>query len=225
VFQPAFQPEKIWDYEAGLKSTVLGGRLQANVAVFDYNYSNLQVSIVQGTQVIIQNAAKATLYGGELQLVALPTPALRLDTAISTLHSEYKDYKTLDPANPQNGPQSLAGNQLTQAPKFTVNAGAEYTWHASSGSIALRGEYRWVDDIYFTPFDTKNAWTPRHGIGNAYLNFRSKSERWGATVYVRNVTDKVVVADAYNTTLLIGTPVNVNLEPPRTYGLRVGYSF
>lgn len=225
VFQPAFEPEKIWDYELGLKSTLLDGRLQLNTAAFYYDYSNLQVAIVEGVQVIIQNAAKAKLYGGELQLIAAPTKALRLDLAVSALHSEYQDFATADPANPQNGIQDLEGNQLTQAPNLTASVGAEYAWNTGAGTLSLRGEYRWIDDIFFTPFETKNAWSPSHSMGNVFLSFASASGRWNTTAFVRNVSDETVVADAYPTSLLIGTPINTNLEPPRTYGVKLGYNF
>jgi iron complex outermembrane recepter protein len=223
VDQPAFKPEKIWDYEAGLKSTFLNQRLQVNIAAFHYNYSNLQVSIVEGTQILIQNAAKATIDGGEFQVTALPTGHLQLDLSLAALHSQYKSYITTDPTAPQLGAQDLAGNQLTQAPKLKVNAGAQYTWNIPSGKISLRGEYSWTDDIFFTPFDTHNSWSPRHSKSNAFLSYDEL--HWSATAFVRNLANKTIIADAYNATGLVGFPVNASLEPPRTFGLTVGYKF
>jgi iron complex outermembrane recepter protein len=223
VYQPAFQPEKIWDYEVGMKSTLLDKRLEINAATFYYNYSNLQVSIVEGTQAVIQNAAKAKIYGGELSVTAIPVDNLQVDVALAALHSEYVDYTTTDPANPQLGTINLSGGQLSQAPKFKINTGAQYTWAVPSGHLTLRGEYMWVDNIYFTPFATPNAWSPAHALSNAFLIYDSKN--WDAKLYVRNLANKTVVADAYNATALVGTPVNVNLEPPRTYGVTLGYKF
>jgi iron complex outermembrane receptor protein len=223
AFQPAFQPEKIWDYELGLKTTTLDNRLQADFSAFYYDYSNLQVSIVNGTQVLIQNAAKAALYGGEAELVGHPWSTLQLELAFSALHSEYQDYKSTDPANPQLGVQNLAGNQLTQAPKYKVNAAAQYAWHIPTGRITLRGEYTWVDDIFFTPFDTRTAWSPQHSLTNLFLSYDMKN--WTAKVYVRNLIDKTIVTDAYTATALVGYAENVTLAPPRTYGVTIGYRF
>jgi iron complex outermembrane receptor protein len=104
-----------------------------------------------------------------------------------------------------------------------VNAGAQYSWVVPSGHLTLRGEYMWVDNIYFTPFATPNAWSPAHSLSNAFLSYDSKN--WDAKLYVRNLANKTIVADAYNATALVGTPVNVNLEPPRTYGVTLGYKF
>jgi iron complex outermembrane receptor protein len=224
VDQPAFQPEKIWDYEIGLKTTTLDNRLQANFSSFYYDYSNLQVSVVDGTQVLIQNAAKAALYGAEAQFTALPWQTLQLELGLSALHSEYKDYMETDPANPQLGLQNLAGNQLTQAPKFKVTSAAQYTWPIPSGHLTIRGEYSWVDTIYFTPFDTPNDWSPAHSLSNLFLNYDSNTN-WSAKAYVRNLANKTIVGDAYTATSLLGDPVNVSLEPPRTFGITVGYKF
>jgi iron complex outermembrane receptor protein len=223
VFQPAFKPETIWDYELGLKTLFLDERLQINTSAFYYDYSNLQVSIVQGTQVLIQNAAKATIYGGEFQVTALPLQGVQLDLAIAALKSEYKDYGSIDPTNAGAGVQDLTGNQLTQAPKFKVNAGAQYSWRLPVGKLTLRGEYIWVDDIYFTPFDTRNSWSPAHSKSNLFLTYAEA--HWTTTAFVRNLTNKTIVADAYNATALVGFPVNATLEPPRTYGISVGYRF
>ncbi len=44
-----FRPEFAWSYEGGLKSTLAGGRVQANMAVFHTDYRDLQVqSVISG---------------------------------------------------------------------------------------------------------------------------------------------------------------------------------
>src|SRR3546814_7131857 len=62
---PAFDPESIWAYEAGLKLTTSDRRLRANLATFYYDYANLQVSKVINSTVLTENAAEAELYGAE----------------------------------------------------------------------------------------------------------------------------------------------------------------
>jgi len=56
-------------------------------------------------------------------------------TGVLALHAEYQDYMSTDPANPQLGIQNLSGNQLTQAPKFKVNAAAQYAWHIPTAAL------------------------------------------------------------------------------------------
>ncbi len=47
--QPAYNPEKLTDYEGGVKSTWLDRRLTANLTVFHYDFTNMQQQVV-GTE-------------------------------------------------------------------------------------------------------------------------------------------------------------------------------
>lgn len=225
VFQPAFNPETVWDYEAGLKTTLFGGRLQANFSGFFYNYSNLQISVVRGAIVVIENAASAKLWGGEVNLIANPIDNLQLDVGLSVDHTEFTALATIDQTNLQLGVQNLAGNQLTQAPDVTLATGVQYTWDLALGSLTARGEFTWLDTVFFTPFNTRDSFQPAHSRANLFLTFLDNSGRWSATAFVRNVSDDTAVSDAFNSTALGGAPVNATLEPPRTYGIKIGYAF
>ena len=57
-----FEPEDIWAYEAGLKSSLASNRLQFNAAGFFYDYTNLQAQDSIGNQPIIRNVGKATFF-------------------------------------------------------------------------------------------------------------------------------------------------------------------
>lgn len=225
VDQPAFKPETIREYEGGLKTTLLGGKMRFNVSGFYYKYTNLQETIVNGTQSIIENAARATLYGGNVQLSVIPLRNLKFEGGVSALHSQFNEYTTADPANPQFGVQDLAGRQLPEAPKLTAVGQGEYTWPLGTGALSLRGQYRWTDTEYFTPFDTRNAWSPAHGVANAFLTFNSGSGNWRLTAFVRNLTNKTYVTDAYVSTALTGYAVNATIGLPRTYGVEAMYYF
>src|SRR3546814_20018859 len=75
---PAFDPESIWAYEAGLKLTTSDGRLRANLATFYYDYPNLQVSKVIDSPVLSENAAEAQIYGAVQVALLLPVDGLQL---------------------------------------------------------------------------------------------------------------------------------------------------
>jgi iron complex outermembrane recepter protein len=222
---PAYEPEEIWNYETGIKSTVLDGRLRNNVSVFYYDYKNLQVNKVETTVVVIENAAESMVYGAEWELYVLPTDSLSLDLAVSWLHSEYDDYMTADPARLALGVLDLSGNQLPQSPELTVNFGAEYVWTLQAGDLKVRGEYRWVDDVYFTAFNTATAYQEANDTANAFVSFDHAGGHWGASAFVRNLTDETVIATSTPGTTLVGAPAVGTLMPPRTYGVRLTYKF
>ena len=67
---PAFGPETLDDFEAGLKYVDRSRRFRADANVFYYDYSDLQVSAITPIGSATTNAASAEVYGLELQLDA-----------------------------------------------------------------------------------------------------------------------------------------------------------
>lgn len=225
VIQPPFEPEKITDYEAGIRADWLGGRLRTNVSVFYYDYTNLQVTKIAGTVVTIENAASAVVRGLEAEVVVRPTNRLRLDAAISLLDSEYRDYASADPARPALGIIDISGNQLTQAPDYTINLNASYTLPTEIGDFTLRGEGRWVDRVYFTQFNLDHVSQPAYSLFNAFLTWQSDTSGLRATAFIRNIANKDVISAGFIGSSLVGSPLLGSFEPPRTYGLTLGWTF
>ncbi|KQX19438.1 hypothetical protein ASD39_16165 [Sphingomonas sp. Root50] len=222
---PAFDPEKIWAYEAGLKFTTADRGLRANLATFYYDYSNLQVSKVINSSVVTENAASADLYGGELELTAIPAEGVQFDGTMSYLFSKYKDFSSLDPARPALGVLDLEGNRLTQAPKWTINAGAQYSWPMAGGELTVRGELNYVSRVFFTAFNVNSVGQKGNSKFNAYLNFADDDNHWSASLFVRNITDKVTFANGLVSSAVFGSPITGSVSPPRTFGAMVGYRF
>lgn len=225
VIQPPYEPEKITDYEAGVRADWLDGRLRTNVSVFYYDYTNLQVTKIAGTVVTIENAASAVIRGIEAEIVVRPTNRLRLDAAISLLDSEYRDYASADPARPALGIIDISGNQLTQAPDYTINLNASYTLPTKVGDFTLRGEGRWVDRVYFTQFNLDHVSQPAYSIFNAFLSWQSATSGLRATAFIRNIGNKDVISAGFIGSSLVGSPLLGSFEPPRTYGLTLGWTF
>ena len=221
---PAFRPENIWAYEAGLKLTTVDRTVRANLAGFYYDYSNLQVSKVINSSVITENAASAALYGAELELTVLPTRSFQVDGSLSYLHTEYKDFSSLDPARPTLGVLNLDGNRLIQAPEVTVNAGAQYAWSAGTGDLTLRGEVNYASRIFFTAFNVDSVGQGPNAKFNAFLTWNSHGH-WTATAYVRNIGDKVTRANGLVSSAVYGSPITGSVSPPRTFGATLAYHF
>jgi iron complex outermembrane recepter protein len=223
--QAPYQPEKIKEYELGLKSTQLQGRMQLNVDLFYYDYNNLQVTVIRLTNAIIENAATAALYGADIDLVALPLSNLRLEGSVSLLHSQYINYSSANPAFPTQPEQPLDGNQLTQAPRYEGRLGGEYSWNVAGGALKLRGDFSYTSRTYFTPFNEPVLSQGGHSLTNGSLDYTASSGSWHAGLFVNNLTDNKVIAQNYVASLLFGGPVVGVLTPPRTYGVRGGVSF
>jgi iron complex outermembrane receptor protein len=223
--QAPFRPEKLTDYEVGLKADWLDGRLRTNLGAFKYDYADLQVSKVNGAVVTIENAATARIKGVEAEVIFLPIDNLRVELNGAWLDAKYRSYTSPDPARPGASPQ-LAGHTLTQAPRYTASAAVQYRWASSVGDFTFRAEERFVDRYYFTPYNTSVASQPSFHMTNLFVTYDAPAGNWSATAYLRNAEDKRVISSALvGSTTFAGAPVTGTLEPPRTFGLQLDYRF
>lgn len=225
--QPSFDPEEIEQYEIGVRSDWLGGSLRANITGFYYDYTDLQVSKVNGPVITIENAASARLYGADIELFAQLSDQLRVDVTAGLLHTEFKDYSSFDPARPAAifGEFDLAGNELTQAPSYTVNLGAEYTVPTDIGEFRIRAEGRFVDRVWLTAFNTDHLSQDAYQWFNASLTYDSPNNDWYVSAFVRNIGNEDIVSAALVGSGLVGFPINGSYEPPRTYGVTMERRF
>ncbi len=233
---PPLRPEKIDAYEAGLKSTLLDRRLRANIAGFYYDYSDLQVGLVRGVLLTLENAATARIYGLEGEFTLRPTDGpLLLTLNASWLHARYIRYVSADNNRP-NGDGvtvdttgapafNLAGNHLSRAPDYTVNAGVEYSWNVGGGKLTARGEGFWSDRVYFTPFNVKGLSQGSYQLFNAFLNYEPDA-RWSVRLYGKNLGNRTIRSGSQSAAVSpLGAPIIGLLQAPRTYGVTVGYRF
>ena len=96
-----FSPEKIWNYEGGIRSEWFDNRLRVNLTGFysditDFQLPSAYTDPASGAIVFItQNFADLEIYGFEAELLANPVDNLTLFANIGIMESEYKN---LDPA-------------------------------------------------------------------------------------------------------------------------------
>ncbi|MBB6122387.1 TonB-dependent receptor [Sphingobium subterraneum] len=222
----AYNPEKLWDYEGGIKTRLFGGRVQANLAAFYYDYSNLQVSVIVGNIVNTKNAAKARTYGFEGEIQAILAPGLRLDMNGSYLNAKFKDFRTVN-TDLQSGPvNQYAGNTLPQSPKWQGQAGLEYTYDLANGaSLRFRGDVNYTSRIHFSPFNIDTISQGEYTKFDGSIDYIGASDKWQVGVYVKNITDKTTTASAVANSFLASNSLLSYYDPPRTYGAYVTVRF
>lgn len=223
---PPYGPENVIAYELGLKGQWFDRRLQMNADVFYYDARDLQVSVIVNTAVMTENAARAHAKGAELELDALPAKGWKADLAVGYLDSTYAEFMTADPQRPDLGVQNLSGNKLPQAPEWTVQAGLQYAASfGDRGTLTTRAEDYYVSTTYFTPFDSPVNERPSNNRVNGFITWASPDERWTAQLYGKNLANKKVIAYNTPTSAFSGYPVVGYFQPPRTFGVTVGYHF
>lgn len=239
--QPPFNPEKITDIEAGVKADLLDKKLRVNLGGFHYGYDNLQVNLVggpSGTQLITENAAKATLYGAELNVTAVPMKDLEIHFDADYLHSQYDDYTTKDPAglytgqplpdgtkaNP-DGSYSLAGHPLTYAPDWRLHGSVAYTFHAGDIGITPRADATYTGLAYFSPFSLPYVSQPAYTLVDLSVNVTLGDRGWSGSMFVKNATDQFYKLSATIGSSFIGYPIVGLVGTPRTFGVSVTKRF
>ncbi len=223
---PAFNPETDADTEAGLKGFLLNGKLQANLAGFHTTYNNLQVSQVRGATSVVTNAAQATIDGAEAEVNLKPMQNLRLQVAAAYLNARFDQFITSDSARPELGTLSLAGNELPQAPHFTVSSGAYYDIHLPEhGVVTLSARGDWKSTVFFNEFNESVASQASKGKVSLNVLWISPDQRWTASAFALNVTDAHILGNVTVVSALLGSAAIGSLQPGREVGFSAGYHF
>ena len=162
------------------------------------------------------NAGQSTIYGFEGEFEFAVSEQLLFDASFGYLDATYDEYIVERPVL-----TSYAGKTLNYSPEWTGHVGAEYRTAVSGGELIFRGDWSYRSDTYFdranTEFDTQEAYS----LLNARIRF--DAGKWFADIYAMNLADEEYVVGQ-----LINPPFNcgcrtVNVGPPRTYGVTVGY--
>src|SRR3546814_1247087 len=74
---PVVDPEYVWSYEGGIKFRTAGNVLQANLAAFYYDYTDLVLSLVNGASTTLIKASAAKIKGAEAEITVRPIDGLR----------------------------------------------------------------------------------------------------------------------------------------------------
>jgi outer membrane receptor protein involved in Fe transport len=122
-----YDPEQMWVYEVGAKSTWLDGRLVLNGAAYFQDYSKKQVSVTLATDVPpftitrVVNAAKAEVKGIELDANIAPTDNFSMNVSYTFNDAKYKDFTDL--SNSASGISRATIAQPVNACKEVVRVG------------------------------------------------------------------------------------------------------
>ena len=223
----SYDPETVLAYEVGVKARWLDNRLQTNALAFYYDYTDKQQKRRDelGFPSLV-NAAEASSYGVEAEIVFKATEAFSADINLSYLMAEYDDFQSLDALFPALGFQDISGNTLPRSPEWKVYVGLQYeTFIDELGSLRARIDYSWTDDQFGSYFNRPVDVFPSYHRTNAKLTWHSIDESWVADLYVQNLEDDDVIANNNVGGNLFGRRVSAQFFSPRTYGLKLTKHF
>ncbi len=88
-----FEPETAESYELGMKSEFPEQAVRLNIALHKTDTNDLQTISFQGTGFALDNAGTAETYGGEMDLLWLPTDNTTITLGYAYNHAEYADFQ------------------------------------------------------------------------------------------------------------------------------------
>ena len=216
--------EKLDAFQGGLKTTLFDNRLRLNGEAFYYKYSNLQVAQFINSLQTITNAAKARLYGLDLDAEARIADGLTVTASLELLNAEFTSYPNAPcfTPNPAGGfracpPQDLKGKDLPLAPKVNATITIDYKRPVSFGvlsantSLTHTGRYFLEADNYMQQSS--------YDLLTATLGWSPESENFRISVWGRNLLNEEVIAQGY--TAGLQAAVTYGGVEPRTFGVTV----
>lgn len=222
-------PEVVWSYEIGLKSRWLDDRLQLNAAAFYSDYTDMQLVTVvvdadtQLPRTVVRNAGEATMQGAEIELIAKPVPRIELIGSFGVLSTEYGEFMDTDPLSGE--PIDRSNNDLPFAPRRTAAAIVRYLQPLPNGSgLTAQAGWNYRSDSQLATINTPNTLSEAYSLYNARLSYNSPSGRTIVTLYGENLSDEFYKVYAQDTGGAVGQAQGA-FGRPRTYGVRVNYSF
>ena len=187
------QPETNLAFEIGAKTSWLDNTLQLNAAAFSYDYTDMQVFVLQpiaaGSPLSKEsNAGKAIDRGGEITLKSAPTSDWLLSAALGYVHAVFTQFDT---TNSAGDPLSLAGNRIPRQPQWTASALLQYHLGLVSGAhLLLHTDWNYRGDYYVNADNLHNPYIPGRTVGNVRATYTPRSELWEVALWARNLTDQ-----------------------------------
>lgn len=213
-----FDSDDLTSSELGYKSTLAGGRVRLNAALFHIEWADIQqtVSFPCGFGAGI-NAGKAEIEGGELELDMLLAEGLNLAVGVGYNDSEIINNNGIDELLP-------IGSSVQNVPEWTLNGALDWRFNVSELPLFAYLSFTHVGD---------SEGRRQFGVDvqrKAYdlVNFRlgADFENYTVTLFVENLTDEA--ADFGNKPpLALDTPglKRISVNYPRTFWLDFRYRF
>jgi iron complex outermembrane receptor protein len=228
-----FGPEKVTEYEAGWKATLLDGHLRTVLDGYYNTYKNFIVTVAYpnapyGTYSYVTevNDPSSTIVDGVEAEADAVFGNLSFGAGLGLMHSSLGAFYATDarvtgysPCLPATGPAggacvNLKGHPLTYAPSVTYDMYVQYQFDLNDGDkLTPRLSYGHEGPQWATIFDNPAVGDrlSARDLVNAQLEW--KHETYVLTLYCTNLTDQHYEAALMSPLRFAG--------PPRQYGIRL----
>jgi iron complex outermembrane receptor protein len=217
------RPEKVDNYELGIKTRLLGGKAEFNLALFWADVSNYQANFVNYAVTpavgYISNVGKLRSRGVEVDARAQPFDGLNIGVAGTYNDAEYRSYRNAPSQFLYSylSSMDLSGRRASGAPRLALTGNAEYLHSVGNVDAFAGGDISYRSGFYAAVNLDPFTWVRGYTLVGLHGGVRDPDDRWEASLWVRNLFNK-----NYFNTLSVSASngiVQGALGEPRMYGL------
>ncbi len=228
--------EKRDQYEVGIKSTWLDGRLQFNFAAFYTDIKDYQASVTRqfagATVTRISNAGSVESEGLEFELDYLPIDGMLIRIGVGLVDSFFEDFleREDNPATPADETNRLDGLRVPAHHPVTFNSVFQYEFPIKGGILAgtltPRFEYIWKDNQIVQELNRFGDGLEGYDLVNASLRWESAGGDYALTAWARNLFEKEYRYNAIfnHAAACCGSATSFH-GPPRTFGVTLNVNY
>ena len=237
---PNFEAETVESMEFGLKTDLYDGKARANIAIFSYDYENLQFQATDPDPYRggVANIPESEMTGVEVEFTGLISDELTLDMNLAFLDSEVSsDYMALDNVDAYQyffGEEDLRyglrkninGNELAKTPEFTADITLTYETALKSGT-QFTGIMQYVKRGEFQQRVNNNPIVDAidsYDIFNLTTSFDFVGDKWGLDLMILNATDEDGVNSSMTDVFGVAA-TGLELIPPRQFMARLSMNY
>ena len=211
----SYDEEESYNYEVGIKSTLLEDKLFATLSLYHIEIDNQQVEIQVYPDSITSNAAKSTVDGVDLELKYQANDNTLLSFGGSFNDSEFDEYTdNTYSGSTITGTKSYAGNMAPNTPKYSYNVSGKYTF---SKETYLLGKLNAYGKIYY---DLDNT-VAQDSYETFDMTFSTKLSDYGFKLWGKNIFDEGYTTRAFE----MEGEWYARTGSPRTFGVEISKKF
>jgi iron complex outermembrane receptor protein len=214
----AYGEEHAWHFETGVKSTLSGGKVSANAALFFINWDDLQLNVPNPSvpgQFYIANVGSAHSRGFEFDVTARPHQSVDVFAALGFTSARFDDGTTANGID-------VSGHAIPYTPDYTATFGAQLT-RALSSSLNGYGRAEIVLSGAFDYDESNVEGQDAYSLVNLRAGARHK--RLFGEVWLRNAFDTRYIPIAIPYPGFAPSGFIGENGRPRTLGITIGTSF
>lgn len=224
-----FDPENVDSFELGLKSQLLGGKLNLNATAFYQTLENYQTNAFDGIAFTIQNAAEVVGKGVEVDYFYRPNENWIFTGGLSLQDVTYDSFPSGSATAAQRrdglGPQDLTGQQVLFTSDVNYSGTIAYTTPVSDTMMFTAGtSYSYRSDFYTSEENDEITKQDAYWMFNLKAGIGAQDESWAVELWAKNVTDTEVYSLVFGPFAQSGTYMGW-VNEGRTFGVTGKYRF